>query len=167
MTERSTTWLNNQNISFKMYEEFCDMKGMYPYGGEQRCPFCKTKRRFVAKKQGDYSFAIMCRKCSRVISPLNDSVFAHTKIHLSVWLKAMYILKVRQPDILLKHLATALNVSLVTVRSMKRKILALRKNSFELRFLKRLEPLIEENYTFIFNENPKQKTEKEKLALSK
>ena len=144
----------------KMYEEFCDMRGLSPHGGEHRCPFCKTRRRFVEKKQGDYAFAIMCSSCRRVISPLSDTIFGHTKIHLSVWLKAMYILKVRQPDILLKDLAVLLHVSLPTVRSMKRKVTGLRKNSFELRVMVRLESLIVTNFTFIFNENPKQKAVK-------
>lgn len=155
--ERTTTWLNNQMISIKIYEELCDMKGIYPHGGIQRCPKCKTKQQFTKKNQGNYSFAIKCPNCRSVLSPLSTTLFAHTKIHLSVWLKAMYILKIRQPDMLMKDLAVALHVSLSTVRSIKKRVLKLRKNATELRLLNRLEPLIVENYSFIFNENPKNK----------
>ena len=140
-----------------MYEEFCDMKGIHPFGGEQRCPYCKTRRRFIDKKQGDYSFSIKCTACRRVISPLASSIFGHTKIHLSVWLKAMYILKVREPEIMVKDLAAALNVRTATARSIKRKVGSLRKDAFELRVLARLQPMVEENYTFIFNEHSLQK----------
>ena len=129
------------------------MRGMHPYGGEQRCPFCKTRRKFIDKKQGTYSFSIMCVTCRRVISPLTDTIFGHTKMHLSVWLKAMYILKVRQPDILQKDLAASLNVRLATARSMKRKVLGLRENAFELLFMKRMEAMVAENFYYIFNES--------------
>lgn len=78
-------------------------------------------------------------------------------MHLSVWIKAMYILKVRQPDIMMKDLAAALNVRLGTARSVKKKINGLRKDAFELRFGKRMEPMVIENFYFIFNENVQKK----------
>ena len=151
---RTTTWQNNQDLSKKLYAELCDMKGLHPFGGEQRCRYCKTRRRFVDKKQGDYSFAIMCTYCRKVISPMTETLFAHTKIHLSVWMKAMYILKFRQPDIMVKDLSAALNVSLPTARTIRRKVMKLRKNAFEIRLLQRVDELISQNYTFIFNEHP-------------
>lgn len=156
--QRSDTWKNNQMISKKMYEELCDMKGIHPYGGEQRCPTCKKRTRWRDKQQGLYSFAINCTACKTTISPLSTTIFGHTKTHLSVWLKAMYILKIKEPSIMVKDLAATLNVSLDTARSMRVKIGALRKNAFELRVLQRLQPLLEENFYYIFSENPKQNT---------
>jgi cell division ATPase FtsA len=69
----------------------------------------------------------------------------------------MYILKVREPEIMVKDLAAALNVRTATARSIKRKVGSLRKDAFELRVLARLQPMVEENYTFIFNEHSLQK----------
>ena len=145
-------------ISKKMYEELCDMKGINPYGGEQRCPTCKKRTRWRDKQQGLYAFAINCTACKTTISPLSATIFGHTKTHLAVWFKAMYILNIKEPSIMVKDLAAILNVSLDTARSMRVKIGALRKNAFELRVLQRLQPLLEENFYYIFSENPKQNT---------
>jgi len=153
---RSDTWINNQLLSKKMYEELCDMKGIHPYGGEQRCPTCKKRTRWRDKQQGLYSFAVNCVACKTTISPLSTTIFGHTKTHLSVWFKAAYILKVKEPTIMVKDLAATLNVSLDTARNMRVKITALRKNAFELRALERLVPMLKEHFYFIFNENPKQ-----------
>jgi len=57
---------------------------------------------------------------------------------------------------MVKGLAATLNVSLDTARGMRVKIAALRNNAFELRVLQRLQPLLEENFYYIFSENPKQ-----------
>ena len=84
--------------------------------------------------------------------------FGHTKTHLAVWLKTMYILKIKEPSIMVKVLAVTLNVSLDTVRSIRVKIATLRKNAFEIRALNRLQPMVEENFYYIFNETPKQNT---------
>lgn len=129
------------------------MKGIHPYGGMMRCPHCKTRRQFIDKKQGQYAFAVQCKICNRVISPLSDTIFRQTNIHLSAWLKAMLILKIRQPDILMKDLAVTLNVTLSTTRGIKRKIMSLKDSSLEYRLFKTMEPLISENFTFIFSEN--------------
>jgi len=155
---RSETWKNNQVISKKIYEELCDMKGLHPYGGNQRCPTCKKRTKWRDKQQGVYGFAINCNTCKTTISPISTTIFGHTKTHLSVWLKAMYILKIKEPAIMVKDLAATLNVSLDTARGMRVKTLALRKNAFELRALERVLPLLQENFYFIFSENPKQKS---------
>lgn len=59
---------------------------------------------------------------------------------------------------MVKDLAATLNVSLDTARSMRVKILALRKDAFELRALERLSPMLKDNYYFIFSEHPKRNT---------
>ena len=86
------------------------------------------------------------------------TIFGHTKTHLAVWFKAMYILKIKEPSIMVKDLAVTLNVSLDTARSMRVKIATLRKNAFEIRALNRLQPMVEQNFYYIFSENPKQNT---------
>lgn len=68
----------------------------------------------------------------------------------------MYILKVRQPDILIKDLAAALGVQVGTARSLKRKVSGLPKNALELRFFKRMEKMVAENFYFIFNDSGQQ-----------
>jgi len=56
--QRSDTWKNNQMISKKMYEELCDMKGIHPYGGEQRCPTCKKAYKMEGQATG--SLLVCC-----------------------------------------------------------------------------------------------------------
>jgi transposase-like protein len=88
----------------------------WPHGFE--CPMCGGKQHSMVKSRGLYQ----CTACRRQTSPIAGTIFASTKLSLSLWFRAIYHLTQSKQGISSIELGRRLGVTQTTAWKIKHKL---------------------------------------------
>lgn len=154
--QRSENWYKNQKLSKQFFDEYCKIF-FIGIDNKIHCHVCQKETEHREKTQGLYGFAYACRNCKTATSPLAGSVFGGLKTHLSVYLKMMYLVRVKDPEISQKDLYIELNLDAVSSRKMRRKVEAISEKSQDYEFFLSVLSKIKRNLGIIRSEKPAKK----------
>lgn len=95
------------------------------------CPKCncRTKRRYTSER------TIQCSGCNAHISPISYTIFKNSKLPLPIWIKAIWLLKIKQPDISITQLCQTLMCSNKSAINLRKRIAPLNSESLEYKLM--------------------------------
>lgn len=114
------------------WEIFWDLVELQGEFGNKTCPRCLHYGTFELK---DHHMAMRCKKCQKTYSPTANTIFNNSKLYLPIWLKAIYLILIKKPEIKLSELCKEIDCTNVTACNMRKKITTLTAESIEYKLM--------------------------------
>ncbi len=137
-------WMFEWQIGELLYD-LCELLEIPTIKGT--CKRCGENATFHTKDGSWWAF--YCNSCRKSTSPLSYTIFKDSKLYLAVWLKGIFILRIKDPEISDRQFAEELGITAKSAHYLKYKIWDLKKDSPEYLLMEKNVEQIKIDYDLI------------------